>query len=47
VYAVLEIYCRKAGGKREGRKREKLAMVTWRGERERRRAREESKKGES
>jgi hypothetical protein len=27
---VLELYCRKAGGKREGRKREGLAMATWR-----------------
>ena len=26
---VLELYCRKAGGKREGRKRERLAMATW------------------
>jgi hypothetical protein len=41
---VLELYCRKAGRKREGRKREKLAMATWREwgrgkERARRRAR--------
>ena len=47
---VLELYCRKAGGKREGRKRER--GQPWpcgeRGEgRERRRARAESKKGES
>jgi hypothetical protein len=48
---VLELYCRKSERKREGRKKERgLAMVTWReGERERdrRRARDESKKGES
>ena len=47
---VLELYCRKAGRKREGRKRER--GQPWpRGERgegrERRRARDESKKGES
>jgi hypothetical protein len=44
---VLELYCRKAGRKREGR--ERPAMATWidggKGERERRRAREKSKKG--
>ena len=45
---VLELYCRKAGRKREG-KRERPAMATWReGEgRQRRRARDDSKKGES
>jgi hypothetical protein len=45
---VLELYCRKAGRKREGRKRERLAMAMWKGEegREKRRARDESKKGE-
>jgi hypothetical protein len=45
---ALELYCRKAGRKREG-KRERPAMATWReGEgRERRRARDDSKKGES
>ena len=38
---VLELYCRKAGGKREGRKRERLAMAEReRGKRERRKARE-------
>ena len=47
---VLELYCRKAERKREGRKRER--GWPWpRGERgegrERRRARDESKKGES
>jgi hypothetical protein len=47
---VLEFYCRKAGRKREGRKRER--GWPWpRGERgggrERRRARDESKKSES
>ena len=47
---VLELYCRKAGRKREGRKKERPAMATWREggrERERRRARDDSKKGES
>ena len=47
---VLELYCRKAGRKREGRKRERLAMAMLgggEGKRERRREREESKKGES
>jgi hypothetical protein len=46
---VLEIYCRKEGRNREKVQREKPAMATWReGKgRERRRAREESKKGES
>ena len=29
---VLELYCRKAGRKREGRKREMLAMAMWREE---------------
>jgi hypothetical protein len=45
---ILELYCRKAGRKREG-KRGKMDMATWREweERERRRARDESKKGES
>jgi hypothetical protein len=35
---VLELYCRKAGGKREGRKRERLVMAKKRrrGKRERR-----------
>jgi hypothetical protein len=47
---VLEIYCRKAGRKREGRKRER--GPPWphgeRGKgRERRKARDDSKKGES
>jgi hypothetical protein len=47
---VLELYCRKAGRKREGRKRER--GQPWpcgeRGQgRERKRARDESKKGES
>ena len=39
---VLEHYCREAGGKREGRERERPAMAMWREgeERERRRARE-------
>ena len=33
---VLELYCRKAGGKREGGKRERPAMAMWReGEKER------------
>jgi hypothetical protein len=32
---VLERYCRKAGGKREGRKREKQAMRREKGEKER------------
>ena len=33
---VLELYCRKAGGKKEGRKRERLAMAKRReGEKER------------
>jgi hypothetical protein len=38
---VLELYCRKAGGKREGRKRESLAMAKRRegGKRERGKAR--------
>jgi hypothetical protein len=27
---VLELYCRKAGRKREGRERKRLAMATWR-----------------
>jgi hypothetical protein len=35
---VLELYCRKAGGKRKGRKRRRLAVARWReggkGERE-------------
>jgi hypothetical protein len=49
---VLELYCRKAGRKREYRKKkERPAMATWRrggGEgRERRKARDESKKCES
>ena len=44
---VLELYCRKAGRKRKG-KRERPAMERWgKGERERGRARDESKKGES
>jgi hypothetical protein len=47
---VLDLYCRKTGGKREGRKRER--GQPWpcgeKGEgRERRKARDESKKGES
>ena len=29
---VLGLYCRKAGRKREGGKRERLAMATWREE---------------
>jgi hypothetical protein len=39
---VLELYCRKSGRKREGRKRERPAMSLCRGEegKERRRARE-------
>ena len=39
---VLELYCRKAGGKRKGRKRKKLAMAKKRegGKGERRKARE-------
>ena len=45
---VLELYCRKAGEKREGRKRERLAMAKRReggkGERE---ERLESKRGKS
>jgi hypothetical protein len=41
---VLELYCRKAKIKREGRKR---AMWRGRGGRGRRRGRDESKKGES
>jgi hypothetical protein len=46
---VLELYCRKAGRKREGRKRKTShGHVERRGEgRERRMAREESKKSES
>jgi hypothetical protein len=46
---VLELYCRKTGRKREGRKKERLAMpLGERGKgRERRRARDEGKKGES
>jgi hypothetical protein len=50
---VLELYCRKAERKREGRKKERgwlaLPIAMWReGEgREKRRARDESKKGES
>jgi hypothetical protein len=46
---VLELYCRNAERKREG-KRERPAMAMWRegkGERARRGARDESKKGES
>jgi hypothetical protein len=39
---VLDLYCRKAGRKREGRKREKTAIVKW-GERERERERERRK----
>jgi hypothetical protein len=27
---ILELYCRKAGKRREGRKRERLAMDRWR-----------------
>jgi hypothetical protein len=27
---VLELYCRKAGRKREGRKKERLVMAMWR-----------------
>jgi hypothetical protein len=30
---ILGLYCRKAGRKREGRKRERSAMATWRVER--------------
>jgi hypothetical protein len=45
---VLELYCRKAGGRREGRKREAGHGHVEGGERrERRRARKESKKGGS
>jgi hypothetical protein len=46
---VLELHYRKAGRKREGRKRERLAMTMWReGVKGReRRARDESKKGEN
>ena len=49
---VLELCCKKAGGKRVGRKRERETGHGHvergrKGERERRRAREESKKGES
>jgi hypothetical protein len=47
---LLELYCRKAGRKREGRKRERSRPWPRRErgeERERRRAREESKKDES
>jgi hypothetical protein len=29
-FMVLELYCRKAGGKRDDRKRERPAMATWR-----------------
>ena len=45
---VLELYCRKAGRKREG-KRGKMDMATWREgeERNKRRARDENKKDES
>jgi hypothetical protein len=43
---VLELYCRKAGAKREGRKRPWPYGKTGEG-REGRRARDESKKGES
>jgi hypothetical protein len=45
---VLELYCRKAGGKREG-KRERLAMAKKREggkERERRKAREQERERE-
>jgi hypothetical protein len=44
---VLELYCRKAGRKREGRKRERLAMATWRGWGKGEREGLEIKKGES
>jgi hypothetical protein len=47
---VLELYCRKAGGKREGRKKERGRPWPFgerREGRERRRAREECKKNES
>jgi hypothetical protein len=45
---ILELYCRKAGRKREGRERGQPWPCGEGGrERERRRAREESKKGES
>ena len=47
---VLELYCRKAGRKREGRKRERgqpWPRGEWGEGRERRRAKDESKKGES
>ena len=43
---VLELYCRKAGAKREGRKRPWPYGKTGEG-REKRRARDESKKSES
>jgi hypothetical protein len=45
-YMVLELYCRKAGGRREGRKRE-AGHGHIGGGVKRRRARDESKKGES
>jgi hypothetical protein len=50
-FMVLGLYCGKAGGKREGRKRERgwpwpRGERGWEG-RERRRARDESKKGEN
>ena len=43
---VLELYCRKAGRKKEGRKREWLTMATWRevGKRERGRGQERKKR---
>ena len=47
---VLELYCRRAGRKKEGRKRERgrpRPRGKWGEGRERRRARDESKKGES
>jgi hypothetical protein len=48
---VLELYCRKAVGKGEGRKRERLVMATWREEgREKAREKEgrlENKRGKN
>jgi hypothetical protein len=47
---VLELYCRRAGRKREGRKRERgrpRSRGKWGEGRERRRARDKSKKSES
>ena len=43
---VLELYCRKAGEKREGRKRENPAMAMGEREEGKERRKKESKKGE-